>query len=131
MTWLAFRMKEQYGLQIELEARESFNTLDHHMRMLLFQAIRELLFNVVKHAGTLEAKVILELVDGDGRITVSDEGKGFDADTVLKDVKTAHGLLIVQDRLSLLGYTIDVISKPMAGTRIVICLPQQGLPDHV
>ena len=123
MSWLAFRMKEQYGLHIDLEAKESFNQLDHHMRMLLFQSIRELLFNVVKHAGVLEAKVILEQRDGRGCITISDEGKGFDAEAVMKDVKTAHGLLIVQDRLSLLGCDIQVLSKPGEGTRIVIGLP--------
>src|SRR5512138_2053059 len=123
MSWLAFRMQEQYGLQIELEARESFTQLDHHMRMLLFQSVRELLFNVVKHAGILEAKVTLESVDDHGSITVSDKGKGFDAETVMKDVKTAHGLLIVQDRLSLLGCSMQVISNPGGGTQVVIRLP--------
>lgn len=123
MSWLAFRMQEQYGLQIELEAGESFTQLDHHMRMLLFQSIRELLFNVVKHAGILVAKVTLENVDNHGSITVSDKGKGFDADAVMKDVKTAHGLLIVQDRLSLLGCGMQVISSPGAGTQVVIRLP--------
>ncbi|HEX2995378.1 MAG TPA: histidine kinase, partial [Anaerolineales bacterium] len=123
MSWLAFRMQEQYGLQIELEASESFTELDHHMRMLLFQSVRELLFNVVKHAGILVAKVTLEKVDNHGSITVSDKGKGFDADAVMKDVKTAHGLLIVQDRLSLLGCGMQVISSPGDGTQIVIRLP--------
>ena len=64
IVWLASRMKEQYGLQVDLEAKEIFNHLDNHMRMLLFQAVRELLFNVVKHAGILQAKVTLEQVDG-------------------------------------------------------------------
>lgn len=129
MTWLAFRMKEQYGLQIDLEAEKSFNELDHHLRMLLFQSIRELLFNVVKHAGVLEAKIVLEVVEGRGRITISDAGKGFDAEAVMKDVKTAHGLLIVQDRLNLLGCEIDVQSKPGEGTRIVLELPREGVSD--
>jgi signal transduction histidine kinase len=131
MTWLAFRMKEQYGLQIDLESRHNFNQLDHSMRMLLFQSIRELLFNVVKHAGTLEAKVTLEQKDGHGCITVSDEGKGFDAEAVMKDVKVAHGLLIVQDRLDLLGCSIEVDSKPGEGSHIVINLPAEGTSDHV
>ena len=123
MTWLSFRMKEQYGLHIDLEARDDFSQLDHHMRMLLFQSIRELLFNVVKHSGVLEAKVVLERMDGFGRITVSDRGRGFDADTVMKDVKTAHGLLVVQDRLSLLGWHMEVNSKPGEGTRVEIEFP--------
>ncbi len=131
INWLAFRMKEQYGLQIEIEARHSFNELDHPMRMLLFQSIRELLFNVVKHAGVSEAKVIVEQKDGYGFVTVSDEGKGFEAETVMKDVKIAHGLLIVQDRLDLLSCTIEVNSKPGQGTRVVIAFPVEGLPEHV
>ncbi|HLO33141.1 MAG TPA: PAS domain-containing sensor histidine kinase [Anaerolineales bacterium] len=122
MTWLSFRMREQYGLQIDLESREDFSQLDHHMRILLFQSIRELLFNVVKHAGVLEAKVTLEQTDRGGRITISDEGKGFDAGAVLKDPKT-HGLLIVRDRLNLLGCRMEVISKPGEGTRVVIEIP--------
>ncbi len=126
MTWLAFRMKEQYGLQIDLEAQHSFNQLDHPMRMMLFQSIRELLFNVVKHAGILEAKVSLEQKDGRGCITVSDQGKGFDAEAVMQDVKIAHGLLIVQDRLDLLGCNIEVNSRPGEGTHIVINLPVGG-----
>jgi PAS domain S-box-containing protein len=132
MTWLAFRVKEQYSLQVELEAKEGFPVLDHHVRMLLFQSIRELLFNVVKHAGILEAKVTLEQKDGRGCITVSDEGKGFDAEAVMQDVKIAHGLLIVQDRLTLLGCKIQVLSKPGAGTRVVIGLPvEEARREHV
>ena len=125
MTWLSFRMKEQYGLHMDLEANENFTSLDHHMRMLLFQSIRELLFNVVKHAGILEAKVTLEQVHGQGRITVSDDGKGFDTEAVLKDTQTAHGLLIIQERLSLLGCRMEIISASGEGTRILIEMPPE------
>jgi PAS domain S-box-containing protein len=125
MTWLAFRMKDQYDLHTEIDAKDTLSHLDHHLRMLLFQSIRELLFNVVKHAGVLEATVTLEEVDGRDRITIRDAGKGFDAEAVMQDVTTAHGLLIVQDRLSLLGCQMEVISKPGAGTRILIELPKE------
>jgi PAS domain S-box-containing protein len=128
MTWLAFRMKEQYGLHIDLEANENFPRLDPHMRMLLFQSIREFLFNVVKHAGILEAKVTLEHVDGHGRIKVSDDGKGFDTEAVLNDAQVAHGLLIIQERLNLLGCRMEIIANPGEGTRILIELPAKGTP---
>lgn len=125
ITWLAFRMKEQYGLHIDLKASQSFNHLDRHMRMLLFQSIRELLFNIVKHAGTLEAQVTLEQVDGHSRITIRDEGTGFDAETVMKDIQKSHGLLIVQDRLSLLGCQMKIHSRLGHGTSIVIDIPAE------
>ena len=123
MTWLSFRMKEQYGLQVDLVVKEELNEVDKHMRMLLFQSIRELLFNVVKHAGVLQARVTLERVNGRPTITVSDDGKGFDAEAVLGNPQAAHGLLIIQDRLNLLGCHMNLISSPGEGTRIVIELP--------
>jgi len=123
MSWLSFRVKEQYGLHIDLEAKESFNELEYHVRMLLFQSIRELLFNVVKHAGVSEATVTLERVNGRGLIIVSDAGRGFDAETIMKSPTRAHGLLIIQDRLSLLGCQMDLTSKAGEGTRVVIELP--------
>ncbi|MDQ2691037.1 MAG: PAS domain S-box protein [Chloroflexota bacterium] len=123
MTWLSFRMKEQHGLQIDLDVKENFEHLERHVRMLLFQSIRELLFNVVKHAGVQEAKITLEQIDGHGRIVVNDEGKGFDAETVMKDINAAHGLLVVQDRLNLLGCRMEVHSSAGEGTQIRIDFP--------
>ncbi len=123
MTWLAFRMKEQYGLHVDLDAKDTLDQIDSHLRMLLFQSIRELLFNVVKHAGVSQAKVTLEQVDGHPCITVSDEGRGFDAESVMGNPQSAHGLLIIQDRLKLLGCQMELASKPGEGTSIKIELP--------
>ena len=123
ITWLSFRMKEQYGLQVDLDIKGEKPVVDNHTRMLLFQSIRELLFNVVKHAGVSQAEVTLEQDHGQPTITVSDDGKGFDTETVLKDPQMAHGLLIIQERLNLLGCTMQIVSKPGEGTRIVIGLP--------
>ena len=123
LTWLAFRMKEQYGLQVDLDAKEELSQLDNHIRMLLFQSIRELLFNVVKHAGVSQAKVTLDERNGRPCITVSDDGKGFDSEAVLGNPQTAHGLLIIRDRLNLLGCHMELVAKPGEGTRITIELP--------
>jgi signal transduction histidine kinase len=89
--------------------------------MLLFQSIRELLFNVVKHAGVSRAKVTLEQVSSRPCITVSDDGKGFG------NPRAAHGLLIIQDRLSLLGCQMELRSKPGEGTRVHIELPMKRI----
>lgn len=127
IRWLASQMKEQYGLDVNLQVQEDLNFRDAHMRVLLFQAVREALFNIVKHAGTLQTDVTLEQINGHGRITVDDQGKGFDAETVLNDPAMAHGLLIVRDRLNLLGCHIEVSSKPGEGTRIIIESPQERI----
>jgi signal transduction histidine kinase len=123
MTWLSFRLKEQYGLHVDLEAKEKLDQIDSHLRMLLFQSIRELLFNVVKHAGVSQAKVTLEQVNGHPCITVSDGGRGFDAEAIMGNPQSAHGLLIIQDRLNLLGCQMELASRPGKGTSIRIELP--------
>ena len=55
--WLAAQMKAQHGLDVQVDATDNLNISDNQMRLLLFQTMRELLFNIVKHAGTLQAKV--------------------------------------------------------------------------
>jgi PAS domain S-box-containing protein len=120
IAWLSAQMKEQYDLQVELDAKESLSNLDNHLRVLLFQAVRELLFNIVKHSGSTQATVVLEQADGLARITISDRGKGFDVGAIMNDPKTSHGLLIIQDRLSVMGGSMVVTSKPGEGTRVVI-----------
>ena len=113
-------MKAQHGLDVQVEATDNLNISDNQMRLLLFQTLRELLFNIVKHAGTLQAKVTLAQSDGRARITITDSGKGFDVPAVMNDSKLAHGLLVVQDRLSLLGCSMQITSQPGQGTHIVI-----------
>jgi two-component system CheB/CheR fusion protein len=130
VNWLASQMRDQYGLQVEVEAVEDFISIEEHMRVLLFQAIRELLFNVVKHAESLEATVRLRQENGNGWITVSDPGRGFDAETVIKNPQLAHGLLIIKDRLGLMGCDMQVHSLPGDGTRVEIEIPMgRSLPD--
>ena len=127
IRWLASQMKEQHGLVVKLDVREELHFPDAHIRVMLFQAVREALFNVVKHAGTKEAEVRLEKVGGHGRIMVTDTGKGFDKDRVLNDPALAHGLLIVQDRLNLLGCQMEVRSQPGEGAHIIIEPPAERI----
>jgi len=123
ILWLSAQMKDRHGLEIQIDAKDSLSQLDDHMRMLLFQTIRELLFNVVKHAETSQAKITLEKNDQRGRITISDAGRGFDVTTVMNDSKTAHGLLVIQDRLNLMGCSLNITSELGKGTSVVIETP--------
>jgi PAS domain S-box-containing protein len=125
VLWLSTRMKDQYGLQLKIEANDNLGQLNNHMRVLLFQAIRELLFNVVKHSGTLEATIKLERSNGQGRITVNDLGQGFDTSTFMIDPIGAHGLLLIRDRLSLMHGSLSVQSTPGKGTQVVVEFPME------
>src|SRR5262249_8191183 len=101
-------------------------------RMLLFEGVRELLFNAVKHAHVDRVDVNLALGPGDTiHIQVSDEGIGFDPTGTLHQ-KDQHqvglGLFSIQERLALLGGHLDIQSAPRKGARFTLTLPRAGLP---
>lgn len=121
--WLSARMKEQHSLQTAIDIRDNLEQIPDSIRVTLFQTIRELLFNIVKHAGTSHAMVMIEKFDGRGCITITDDGNGFDVQTVMADPQTAHGLMIIRDRLHLMGGTMTIESRPNQGTRTRIEFP--------
>ncbi len=77
LQWLTEQM-QRHNLTVSLQVKTKIQTLPEDQALLLFQLIRELLINCVKHAHTHEAAVTLEQVDGSLYIQISDRGVGFD-----------------------------------------------------
>src|SRR6185295_12306938 len=76
LEWLKEQM-QQYNLSIKVQIKTKMLKLSEECDLVLFQSIRELLMNCVKHANTHEASVTLEEVDGSLHIQVADHGRGF------------------------------------------------------
>lgn len=123
LEWLAPQMAETHGLQVQLEAEHRFLTEEEDMRVLLFQVIRELLFNVVKHAKTDQARVTLRKAAGQLVIQVSDEGRGFEPAGLGIDPKKGFGLSNIQERLGLFGGRLEILSRPGEGTQVTVTIP--------
>jgi signal transduction histidine kinase len=123
ISWLVQEMRERYGLDSTLDVKGELPSLEEHLRTLLYECMRELMFNIVKHGDVNKADVILEQVDSRLRVSLNDHGKGFDAEAIMSDPKMAHGLLDVRNRLHLLGCTMQVTSRPGDGTQVTIEVP--------
>ncbi|HSL27725.1 MAG TPA: chemotaxis protein CheB [Anaerolineales bacterium] len=123
--WLAAQMEEQYGLKVDIQSSGVPRELDEKLRVLVFYALRELLFNIVKHAGTLEASVDFDHRDSQLLATVRDQGAGFDSRAVIDNPRISHGLIMIRHRLSLLGCSMQVHSQPGQGTEVVIEVPYE------
>jgi signal transduction histidine kinase len=123
VIWLAAQMDEQYGLKLNIQSDGTPAPLDEKVRILVFYAIRELLFNIVKHAGTSEAAIRFEHEGSRLLVNIRDEGAGFDSAQVLSDPTVAHGLLMIGHRLDLLGCTMQINSEPGKGTEVIIEVP--------
>jgi len=127
IQWLASWMRERYGLAVELRIDASISVQRKEARILLFESIRELLFNAVKHAKVDRVDVVVARDNGsDVRVEVTDCGVGFDP-TALADRGDLHhvgtGLLTIQERLLVLGGRMEVNSVPGNGTRFCLTLP--------
>jgi two-component system CheB/CheR fusion protein len=121
---LCSQMKEQYGLDVELIENGFAIQFEDALQITLFQALRELLFNIVKHSGSLKATVTMEQVDQDwARIIVSDPGKGFNPRTVLDQKRRSRGLRSVQQELKLFGCRLEMDSAEQKGARMIINIP--------
>ena len=94
------------------------------MRFFLFEAARELLFNVVKHGGVLAASMRLGIHDGALCLSVDDEGRGCDP-ALLDDASREQGigLAMIRDRAAILGGEVSVTSAAGAGFHVRIRIP--------
>lgn len=137
IEWLASRMREQYGLPVEIQANGPFVISNEELHVLLFNCIRELLFNVVKHAGASRAVVALAWLDENIRIEVRDDGKGFPASTPEQeagrqdDLPRSLGLPTIRHQLSLFGGVVEIASKPGAGTQVILIVPVAEVSQSV
>jgi len=133
ITWLAGQMKQRYGLPIEIQAEGSFILPDEQLQVLLFNCVRELLFNVVKHAKASRAVVELQWQDDCLRIEVRDDGKGFpvrmeeqEPEQEMNEEENqqiSFGLPTLRHQLSLFDGQMEIQSEPGAGTRVNIIVP--------
>ncbi len=126
LQWLTEQMQER-ELSVSLHVKTQIPTLPEDHALLLFQSIRELLINCVKHAKTHEAQLTLEQVDGSLYIHISDHGAGFDP--LVSTSKKAHspargfGLFSIRERMLALGGRFELESSPGNGTTATLVLP--------
>lgn len=124
LAWLATNLQKVHGFTAIIDADHNFAGIDEDMRVLLFQIVRELLFNVIKHADTDHATVTLrEGMAGFLLITVEDTGCGFDVDLAAAAHDGGFGLFSVRERLGLFGGQMHIDSSPNQGTRIILSIP--------
>jgi len=125
VEWLCDQTHKQHGIVCNVHNDAQPKPLGDDFRIVLFQAVRELLFNVAKHAQVTQANVTLERIGDDLRVQVEDTGVGFHPDTETEEVSgmQGYGLFSIGERISFLGGSFDVQSEPGKGTRVMITAP--------
>ena len=125
LYWLAEQM-QRHGIKVQVSEDGSPARLAEDHAVLAFQAVRELLINVARHAHTTSAKLHMGVLpSSELAITVTDEGRGFAASQGLgPEAPGKFGLFSIRERLEAIGGRLEVDSTPGQGTRARVLLPQ-------
>jgi PAS domain S-box-containing protein len=124
LEWLGRWMREKNHFDVDL-AIETRPMMDGDAKVLVFESVRELLFNVIKHARVSKARVSIEEADaGRVRIAVSDEGCGFDpCQLKLAGEEGGFGLFSIRERISLISGVFEIESAFGKGSRFTLGVP--------
>jgi PAS domain S-box-containing protein len=122
--WLTQQTEKRHGITIDCEDDGQPKPLRDDVRILLFQAVRELLANVVRHAKAQRTKVSITKNHDRIQIDVEDDGVGFTPEeTIPGGDKNVFGLFSLRERLEPLGGYMKVSSEPGHGTHVTIMGP--------
>jgi signal transduction histidine kinase len=119
------QIQKQHGIIAVCEHDQQPKPLDDDVRILLFQAVSELMVNVVKHARARHVAVRIRRDEDQIRVCVEDDGMGFDASgTATRPTLTGgFGLFSIRERLSHIGGGLWIESQPGRGTLVTLVAP--------
>jgi PAS domain S-box-containing protein len=126
LEWLGRHFHKHHGLKVALALEGDVEAGPEPIRLFIFEAVRELLLNVVKHAEVNQAQITLAVPAPDRvEITVEDQGVGFDPARLEQEAFPAEGLGLfsLRERLRFLKGSLEIVSSPGHGSRFTLVVP--------
>lgn len=125
LEWLAERIQQQYGVNVEITGYRKQIPLSTEWQATLFNAVRELLVNVGKHARTNKARVFLKKTRTEIVAVVEDRGIGMNPEKSKSEKSAADGfgLFSIRERLGFMGGRFELFSKHGKGTNVTLYIP--------
>lgn len=124
LRWLSNHMQEWHDLTVDVRIDlDGSDDLEELGRVLVFHSVRELLFNVVKHAGVQSARLSARRDADQLIVELIDRGAGFDVGQVLDRDHGGLGLRTIRERLRFHGGDLEIESAPGEGTRKTLRIP--------
>lgn len=113
--------KEQTNLDVNLMITGNERRLEPYLEVMIFRAIQELMGNAARHSQATTLKVNLDMGSDLVRVSVDDNGKGFDSEVVRG--ANSLGLKLIRERSEMLGGVFEIDSAAGKGARIVFSVP--------
>jgi signal transduction histidine kinase len=124
IEWYADRTLRKKGLSVRCEFEELGQRLSPEMETALFRICQEAMSNVSRHAQASAVLIEVGADEKEVRVSVEDDGEGFDPAAPIPDEKRKHwGLLGIRERAEILGGTASIESAVGKGTRVEVRIP--------
>jgi len=107
---------------------EEMDVLESYLEVVVFRAAQEMLGNAMRHSQGSEIKIQLEMPEHAVKLSIEDNGKGFDPH-IIEDVKKM-GLRLIKERVEILKGQFDIDSTPGRGARVFITVPILSPASH-
>jgi PAS domain S-box-containing protein len=122
LQWLAADIEKRFGIEVRTNVVGDERRLPPDAELLLFRIAQEALHNVWRHSGASRASLVVEFEDDTVRLSVRDNGTGFEVPERAGDLAEQGklGLAGMQERARLLGATLNLESKPGEGTTVSV-----------
>ena len=128
LRWVGEQFVTRTGIAVRVDGPATESRLPLRLETALFRIAQEALNNVAKHARAHEVRITLEPTDRRVRLSIADDGVGFDIMAMQRNVDTPHwGMLTMQERAASMGGTVRLDSTPGHGTRVVVEIEMQRL----
>ncbi len=113
--------KEQAGVEVSVTVSGNERRLESYIEVMVFRAMQELLSNAVHQNQATLVKIQIDLGDNTIRLSLDDNGKGFDTDSLEKESNLS--LKLIKDRTEMLGGKFEIDSAPGKGARVTLAIP--------
>ena len=119
------KLRSEHAIHCQFTDDGQPKPLSQDVVILLFQSVRELLINTIKHAQAREVALDIRRENGSIHITVTDDGIGFDVNEILSfpPQKRSVGLFNILERLDYVGGSLEMESRPGHGSRFLLVAP--------
>lgn len=120
--------QDQIEAEIEFSATGTERRLEKYLEVMIFRAVQELLSNASRHSTGNQIRIQVDTTETSVKVSVEDNGEGFEVEEVLED---STGLIVIKDRVDILGGHMTINSAFGHGTRIAFQVPASAAGQAV
>jgi len=125
IQWLTENSLQKAGINVNFKTRGRVKKLDSQLAITLFRVIQEATNNIAKHADAKSANISMHFMKSIIKVTVTDDGRGFDVEEAIntRDRPRGLGILGMKERVQLMRGKFEIRSRLGGGTEIDIEIP--------